>query len=177
MRSSDLDFLVDVRNECRAFLHDDRVFSVEDAARWFDKERPEFWLVCRDGERLGYFRTSAKSIANRRVMAGADLHPAYRGRGLGYQSWCAFLNFQFADFGWRKVSLEVLSSNPRAFNLYQKLGFRIEGTKRSEVLRAGEWLDSIQMSMLDDEWREHPWALEPMAERALASVSASGGVR
>ncbi len=85
-------------------------------------------------------------------MVGADLHHEFRGRGLGYASWQAFLDFLFATLDLYSVSLEVLACNERAYHLYQKLGFQYEGRKRGAILRNGSRIDSIFMSILKSEW-------------------------
>ena len=157
LTGADLPFLVEIRNECRSVLHDDRRFTVDDARQWFEMQRPEFWLIQLDGVPIGYFRTSCHSSVNRSMMVGADLHKDYRQRGLGYRSWCAFLNKQFVDRNLNKVALEVLATNARAHALYSKLGFVVEGVKRREILRDNEWVDSILMAMLSSEWRERDW--------------------
>jgi len=154
---ADLPFLVEIRNECRSFLHDDRAFTVDEARQWFEMQRPEFWLIQLDGVPIGYFRTSCHSSANRSMIVGADIHKDYRQRGLGYRSWTAFLNRQFVDRNLNKLALEVLATNTRAHALYRKLGFVEEGVKRREIFRDSEWVDSILMAMLNSEWRERDW--------------------
>ena len=53
-----------------------------------------------------------------------------------------------------KLSLEVLSTNKRAINLYKKLGFIKDGKKREDVLKPDGYVDSIIMSLLESEWKE-----------------------
>ena len=48
--------------------------------------------------------------------------------------------------------MEVLATNQRAINLYKKLGFDYEGTKRQEVLKGGVYVDSIIMSILKQDY-------------------------
>ena len=88
-----------------------------------------------------------------------QLLPNYRGRGYGREAIDEVLRFAFegaeSDPGphLHRVSLDVLSSNPRAEALYESLGFRREGRLR-DVYRDGDtWADAIVMSILEDEWR------------------------
>jgi RimJ/RimL family protein N-acetyltransferase len=88
--------------------------------------------------------------------------PDYRGRGYGREAIIEVLRFAFdgavgddgeAGPGLHRVSLDVLSINPRARALYGSLGFREEGVLR-DVYRDGDgWADSIVMSILEDEFR------------------------
>lgn len=151
LQSEDLPFLLSVRNECRAMLHDDTAFTLAQAQAWFAAARPRFYLVTLDGAPVGYMRTSQWDDANRHVYVGLDLHADHRGKGLAEQAYLAFLRFLFDDCGLNKVSLEVLSHNERAQRLYRRLGFVLEGVKRQEIWRDGRWLDSLLFSMLKSE--------------------------
>lgn len=109
------------------------------------------------------------------VLNDLDLHarsanlrlallPNYRGRGYGREAIFEVLRFAFDGStdvdGVRhdgphlhRVSLDVLSINPRARMLYESLGFREEGRLR-DVYRDGEgWADATVMSILEDEFR------------------------
>ena len=149
----DLPFLNEVRNECcEQYLHNSNIFTIEETREWFNKTRPLFWIIKSDDERIGYFRSSNYSSENRNIYIGADLHKDFRGKGVGFQVYKEFLPFLFKKYVLHKVSLEVLITNERAINLYNKLGFTIEGVKRDEVLKNGEWVDSIIMSILENEF-------------------------
>jgi RimJ/RimL family protein N-acetyltransferase len=92
------------------------------------------------------------------------LLPNYRGRGYGREAIFEVLRFAFDGStdvdGVRhegprlhRVSLDVLSINPRARMLYESLGFREEGRLR-DVYRDGDgWADATVMSILEDEFR------------------------
>ena len=152
LQQEHLPFLLEVRNECCEFLHDNRCFSLEEAVDWYTSSKPEYWLILFRGVRIGYFRVSDVSETHKRALVGADLHKDFRGQGLGERAWRAFLGFAFEAFDFHKISLEVLSINQRALNLYVKLGFIEEGVKRHDIRRAGKWIDSILMSMLREEF-------------------------
>lgn len=149
----DLSFLNEVRNECcEEYLHDSRKFTLEQTIDWFNKTKPMFWVIWVDGERIGYFRTSEYSEVNKHIYIGADLHKDFRGKGLAYESYKQFIPFLFTELNLHKISLEVLKTNQRAINLYEKLGFVFEGIKRDEVYKNEKWIDSIIMSILKEEW-------------------------
>ena len=64
-----------------------------------------------------------------------------------------FIPHLFEKLDLHKISLEVLATNNRAINLYKKVGFKEEGTKREEILKKDQWVDSIIMSILKPEWK------------------------
>ena len=149
----DLQFLNETRN-CYAqeFLHDSRTFTIEETQQWFFKTNPDYWIIWLNDERVGYFRLSNHSITNQNIYIGADIHPQFTGKGLGFLAYKEFIPFLFAEYGLEKISLEVLSTNKRALSLYRKLGFIQEGVKRKEVFKNGIFIDSIIMSILKDEF-------------------------
>lgn len=154
LTTDDLPFLNEVRNECcEEYLHNSNKFTIEQTREWFTATNPMFWIIIVDGERIGYFRTSNYSLENRNIYLGADLHKDFRGKGLAFQSYQEFIPFLLKKYDLHKISLEVLETNARAINLYEKLGFKTEGLKIDEVLKNGEWVNSIIMSILEDELR------------------------
>jgi RimJ/RimL family protein N-acetyltransferase len=151
--AEDLVFLNEVRNGyCEEFLHDSRKFNIKETKEWFSKYRPDYYMIKINGENIGYFRLSNYSKENKNIYLGADISPKYKGFGYGKLSYIKFIPFLFEEYLLNKISLEVLSTNKVALNLYKKLGFTVEGVKRQEILKNGEWVDSIMMSMLKKEY-------------------------
>lgn len=118
---ADLKFVNEVRNDCAPFLHDPRTFTLEETKEWF-KSKPLWWIIWKDGQRIGYFRTS--NYIKRSMFIGADLHKDYRDKGLGYQCYQEFMPILRKHYWVDRFLLEVLGSNSRAIALYRKLGFQ-----------------------------------------------------
>jgi RimJ/RimL family protein N-acetyltransferase len=99
-------------------------------------------------------------VAARSAKLRLQMLPDYRGRGYGREAIEEVLRFAFdgvpgGGLRLHRVSLDVLSINPRAKALYASLGFVEEGRLR-EVYRDGDtWADAIVMSVLEDEFRDH----------------------
>jgi RimJ/RimL family protein N-acetyltransferase len=145
LQEGDLPFLLEVRNECRHLLHDDRSFTLEECQSWFMATRPEFWLIRLGGEPVGYFRTSNLDQSTRSIYVGADLHASFRGRGLASKAYEVFLPLLKERHDLRSVRLEVLSHNLIARGLYTRLGFVEIDRKLSFAERDGAVIDSIVM--------------------------------
>ena len=153
----DVPFLTEVRNECaEQYLHTSSKFSVDDAYKWFDTNKPMFYTILYNDVKIGYFRVTNYSEVNRNLYIGADLHKDYRGKGLAYEAYRLFIPFVIKKYNLHKVSLEVLANNIRAYNLYVKLGFVNEGVKRQEVYKNGDFVGSIVMSILASETQNNP---------------------
>jgi RimJ/RimL family protein N-acetyltransferase len=73
--------------------------------------------------------------------------PRFYGRGLGTEATRLAIRHAFA-VGLHRVELEVYDFNPRARRVYEKVGFRHEGTKRDALFWAGGWVDAHLMSIL-----------------------------
>jgi len=149
---NDCSFLSEVRNECaEEYLHNSTQYSLEQTQRWFYSLEIPYYIVFNDQDKIGYFRLSNYSKSNRNICIGMDIHKNFRGKGLAYESYCKFIPYLIETYDLHKVSLEVLGTNHRAYNLYLKLGFFTEGIKRQEVFKNGNYVDSIVMSILRSE--------------------------
>ena len=152
IEEKDISFLNATRNFfAKDFLHDSRIFTVEETREWFFSNLPDYWIIEESGKPVGYFRISNYSTINKNLYLGADIHPEYQRKGIAYSSYLIFIPYLFEKYNLNKISLEVLSSNSRAINLYKKLGFVIEGVKREEILKENKYVDSIIMSILKNE--------------------------
>ena len=159
IKIGDLEFLNKVRNEyAKEYLHDSRSFTLEETINWYHKSNPDFWMIVLDNSVVGYFRLSNYSKENKNLYIGADIAKEYTGKGIAKEAYKKFIPYLFTIYSLNKISLEVLETNKRAINLYNKLGFKQEGIKRQEVLKEDRFIDSIIMSMLKKEY--HAFILE-----------------
>ena len=78
----------------------------------------------------------------------------FHGQGLGEEATRLCLRYAFERLGLRKVSLGVLASNTRAFQLYRRLGFVVEGCKRQEYWSDGAYHDAHVMGLFAHEFLE-----------------------
>lgn len=160
IQEEDFGIINRIRNQSTEYLHDDRKFSEESTKNWIKETKPDWYAILLDGEMIGYFRLSNYSRENRNIYIGADIEESHRGKGLGYQSYLSMMSNLFTTRKLNKITLEVLSTNERAYKLYRKLGFSVEGTKRQEVWRNDTWVDSIIMSITRSEFmRTNPGML------------------
>jgi RimJ/RimL family protein N-acetyltransferase len=85
-----------------------------------------------------------RSCAFRILLQG----PRFFGRGFGTEATRLALDYAFG-LGVHRIELEVYDFNPRARRVYEKAGFRHEGTKREALLWDGSWVDAHVMAVLD----------------------------
>lgn len=95
------------------------------------------------------------------AMLGISVEPAAQGQGVGralMQALCSF-----AD-GWAnllRIELTVFTDNTRAIHLYERFGFRHEGTHRAYALRDGVFADVHAMARLHPHPPLAAWPAEP----------------
>ncbi|WP_208760401.1 GNAT family N-acetyltransferase [Mesorhizobium intechi] len=76
-----------------------------------------------------------------------------RAKGFGSAAAALLLRHGFEALGLNRIELEVYAFNPRARRVYEKLGFRLEGTRREALIWDGEAVDAHIMSLLKREYR------------------------
>jgi len=123
LAEDDIEFLVEVRNDCRHFLHNDKEFTLKEAKKWFSENASPFYLILYKNEPCGYFRTSKWNEADGSVWIGADLSKDFRGRGIASLAYPLFMDMLYRKYGLTRFILEVLEFNTVALCLYRKLGF------------------------------------------------------
>ena len=77
-----------------------------------------------------------------------------RSKGIGYISTCLILDYSFNGLDFRKISLEVVSTNSIAIALYDRIGFVKEGTRRKEYFVDGKCIDTHLYGILKEEFGE-----------------------
>lgn len=84
------------------------------------------------------------------IMIG---EPGDRGRGHGTDMLEALVGFGFASLRLERIWLDVYDFNPGARRVYERVGFRHEGTFRHAIFREGRFGDVHRMAILSGEWR------------------------
>ncbi len=128
-------------------------------------------IVERLGKRGGYgdvvFAVDARDTG--RHIGTVGLHGAYYesrwaslgifigekdlwGHGYGYDTLCTVCRFGFWEMNLLLIRLDVLDNNQRAHDLYRRVGFVDEGSKRASMLKGGRYLDASFMSISREEF-------------------------
>lgn len=101
------------------------------------------------GQAAGLVQLQHISAQDRRGEMGIFIaEPAARGRGLGFVAGALALDFAFNGLNLHRVDLEVMASSVAAINLYERLGFVSEGTRREGYFADGQYRDSRHYGLL-----------------------------
>jgi diamine N-acetyltransferase len=138
-----------------------RHIGIEVDERWFEAylERRGIDVrcaICRsdEAEPLGLVSLTAIDPVHKH----AELHillgdRASHGHGIGTEATRAMLRHGFHDLNLHRIYLFVLDGNTAARRMYEKVGFRHEGTLRESAFKDGAYADVHMLGMLQSEFR------------------------
>src|SRR5688572_7905767 len=114
-------------------------FDEATARRWYttrgeQTDRLDLAIVERaTGEYAGEVVLNDLDRDNRSCGFRIGLRPGFQDRGLGSEATRLIVAHAFDVLGLHRVALEVYTFNPRAQHVYERAGFRVEGTKRDAL--------------------------------------------
>jgi len=141
--------------------------------RWFEHLQEEqgksrwHFVVClrADGRPLGLAGLDRIDTINGAAEIGASISQSSEwDKGYGTEVMEMLMDFGFGELRLHRIRLHVFTSNDRAIHVYEKVGFRHEGTEREAFFRHGRYLDVHVMGILRSEWeaqdRNRTWELD-----------------
>ncbi len=91
--------------------------------------------------------------ANRRTSIGYWLAERVRGRGVMTASARTLVDFAIDDLELNRVEIRCGVDNVSSRAIAERLGFRLEGTARQDMLLSGRYVDLVIYAVLACEWR------------------------
>ena len=145
------------RADVRASMYTDHVISVAEHARWFasamSDDTRRYWIIELAGEPVGL--VNLYDISSRHGTASWAIYigdPAARGRGVASRAVRLSIDAAFGEHDLYKVCCEALATNGPALRLYERHGFRREGVFRAHVVKGGERIDVVALSLFREDW-------------------------
>ena len=84
------------------------------------------------------------------IMIGENVN---QGKGMGTFAVNEMLNHAFNNLNLHRIELTVLKSNQRAQKLYEKSGFKKEGTLRGVYYKNGTYVDAYLYAILKEDYQ------------------------
>jgi RimJ/RimL family protein N-acetyltransferase len=136
---------------------------------WSEKKIKEFIEKDAEKNEPNAIRFSVRTLADDKLIGNVSLWVSswthseawvgivigereYWGKGYGTDAMRLIVQYGFMEANLRRISLALHSYNGRALKSYEKVGFKMEGTMREEVLREGRRSDTFFMGILREEW-------------------------
>ena len=109
-----------------------------------------------DGEMVGDLFLMLKGPSYCEGEVGWVLDPRVAGRGIATEAARALIDLAFDHYALQRVTAQLDARNHRSAGLCERLGMRRESHKRRDYWSKGEWTDSFEYAVLDDEWPHAP---------------------
>lgn len=168
--------LMEIRNEdsVRSKMYTSHVIQLVEHRRWIDSMRSDrrstVWAVFLDNVLIGAVSMSNISQQHQTADWAFYVTDRHQGTGVGGVIEFIFLDHAFDANGLAKVNCEVLSSNSGVVRMHQKFGFKIEGTRRQNVVKASAREDVILLGLLREEWLQIRAKIRPLMDRIYGSL-------
>ncbi len=120
----------------RFFRFDKNSVTLESCKKFIQNsftEKQRHYAITDDGEYMGTISLKNISKDNKSAEYAIALRRTSQGKGLGTKASRALLSIAFNELNLNKVYLDVLSDNTIAKGLYEKVGFKKEGTLKQHI--------------------------------------------
>lgn len=153
----DLETLRDLKNESWFGTHNIVFVNSTDQEKWFNSinQDKNLFLIAIDSntnEKVGIYKIQNIDWVNRRYDSAHDVFANYRGKGYGKLVLEAGVDFGFEVLNVHRINTEVLENNLASLKSALYVGYVKEGIKRKEIHKCGEYLDSIVLGILKEDW-------------------------
>jgi UDP-4-amino-4,6-dideoxy-N-acetyl-beta-L-altrosamine N-acetyltransferase len=151
--------------EVSAYMYTDHRITDAEHARWFaaamSDETKRYWVIELEGEPVGLANLYDIQTSQKRAYWAFYLaDDRVRGKGVGSATERFVMRHAFEDLGLDKLCCEVLATNDGVVRMHQRYGFQIDGVLRRHVVKGGERVDVVTMSLLRDDWSGSRWATD-----------------
>jgi len=143
--------------EVSAYMYTDFEPDMDQQRAWFeticnDDTRLD-WVIHLDGEDVGFLSIVRIDRHNRRCEWAYYLaSPSVRGKGIGKAVELNVLRYVFETLDLNKLCCEVYLSNELVIKIHEKYGSKVEGTRRQQIWKGGQFHDIVEMGILREEW-------------------------
>ena len=153
MEEIDLEKVLEWRNSerIRQGMYTNRIITLDEHIKWFhscrERKDIENFVCYLDDAAVGVVNVTdidyKNLICSWSIYRGVISCPA----GTGYYIGKCALNYIFDELKMRKVYVEVLADNKISEKFHKKLGFKIEGIFKEQIIRNGIYMDVLRLAI------------------------------
>lgn len=158
VEEEDIEFLQETLNDpaVRHFLGSRTPINAEQEREWFEESASSDdntnLLICRNGEPMGTVGLHPDDSTGVSTELGIFLAEQFWGEGYGTEASRLATDYAFRERRHHRVMARVFDGNDASRRIWEKLGFRHEGTYREAAFLDGEYADVHFYAVLEDEW-------------------------
>lgn len=156
IEESDLLKLKMLKDESWFGTHSISIINMIDQIKWFehlnDKNLVLKAIDNRNGQDVGIYKISNIDWMNRRYDSAHDVFLEFRGKGYGKTILESGVDFGFEVLNMHRIDTEVLENNIASLKTALYVGYIEEGRKKKVVHKCNEYLDSIILGIVRDDW-------------------------
>jgi diamine N-acetyltransferase len=156
IEKSDLSILQELKNESWFGTHNITFVNELDQERWFNSIDSSKTIILKainnDEKFVGLYKITNIDWINRKYDSAHDILKNFRGLGYSKIVLEAGIDFGFEVLNMNRIDTEVLENNLASLKSALWVGFIQEGIKRKSIHKCGQYLDSIFLGILRDEW-------------------------
>ena len=178
LERKDLPLLKELKNESWFGTHNITFLNDLDQERWFEglNHRTHLILIA-EGEvdstnhteiglqkvvarknkktvPIGLYKIQNNDWFNRTYDSSHDVFKHHRGKGWSKPVLVAGTDFAFEVLNMNRIDGQVLENNVASRKSAVYAGFQEEGIRRKSIHKCGEWLDSIHIGILREDWEQ-----------------------
>ncbi len=157
LTSDYLPLLASLKNESWFGTHQISFVNELDQQRWFesiDSSNSMFLLAEYDDHVVGLYKIQNLDWMNRQYDSAHDVFEASRGKGFSTRVLEAGVDFGFEVLNMNRLNTEVLENNLASMKSALKVGYVKEGIRRKAIYKCNEYLDSIVLGIIRNEWEQ-----------------------
>lgn len=160
VEEEDLDFLQETLNDStvRHYLGGRTPINSQQEREWFEERASSDdhinLLICREDEPMGSLGLHSDDSTGTNAEIGIFIAEPFWGEGYGTEASRLLTDFAFRERRHHRVMARVFDGNTASRRIWEKLGFRHEGTYKEAEFLDGEYVDVHFYGMLEDEWFE-----------------------
>ena len=144
--------------EVNQFLLAHRPITRAGEAEWFDQleqsDDVHLAIETQDGVFIGIMSLTQFSWKDRLATTGALIGERdYWGQGYGTDAKMTLLDYAFNTLNLRKICSSVLAFNERSLQYNLHCGYRIEGRRKAQFFRNGQYWDEILLGLFREDWQ------------------------
>ncbi|MCC5894414.1 MAG: GNAT family N-acetyltransferase [Alkalibacterium sp.] len=128
------------------YMNREKYDSSFDARQKDDSVRQ--FIAYAEDERIGYTNLHFINPRHRTAVLAIMLDPDNQGKGYAEDVVRRIIDYGFNQLNLNKITLDVVDFNEKAVNIYEKVGFEIEGKKEQQYFIQGKYHTSLAMGLL-----------------------------